>query len=143
MQKATIIFEKDEIEFNSYVNRIFITGLSITFGMGLIAIILSKWIIFLLAGSYVIYSETILKILAFIPFLSMLNFNNMIKILVDEKKHLLTRATWITAIIMIILATTGSYYYGGYGLSIALVLTEIMSFIVYSVLLIKNKHERA
>ena len=143
LQKATILFEKDKIEFNSYVNRIFIIGLSITFAMGLIAIILSKWIIFLLAGSYVVYSETILKILAFIPFLSMLNFNNMIKILVDEKKHLLTRATWITAIVMLILATTGSYYYGGYGLSIALVLTEIVSFIVYSVLLIKNKHERA
>ena len=143
LQKATILFEKDKVEFNSYVNRIFIIGLSITFAMGLIAIILSKWIIFLLAGSYVIYSETILKILAFIPFLSMLNFNNMIKILVDEKKHLLTRATWITAIVMLILASIGSYYYGGYGLSIALVLTEIVSFIVYSVLLIKNKNERA
>ena len=143
LQKATILFEKDEIKFNSYVNRIFIIGLSVTFGMGLVAIILSKWIIFLLAGSYVVYSETILKILAFIPFLSMLNFNNMIKILVDEKKHLLTKATWITAIIMLILATFGSYYYGGYGLSIALVLTEIVSFIVYSALLIKNKYESA
>ena len=143
LQKATILFEKDKIEFNSYVNRIFIIGLSITFVMGLIVIILSKWIIFLLAGSYVIYSETILKILAFIPFLSMLNFNNMIKILVDEKKHLLTRATWITAIFMLLLASIGSYYYGGYGLSIALVITEIVSFIVHSVLLTKDKHERA
>jgi PST family polysaccharide transporter len=143
LQKATILFEKDKIEFNSYVNRIFIIGLSITFVMGLIAIILSKWIIFLLAGSYVIYSETILKILAFTPFLSMLNFNNMIKILVDEKKHLLTRATWITAIFMLLLASIGSYYYGGYGLSIALVITEIVSFIVHSVLLTKDKHERA
>ena len=143
LQKATILFEKDKIEFNSYVNRIFVIGLSITFGMGLIAIILSKWIIFLLAGSHVIYSESILKILAFIPFLSMLNFNNMIKILVDEKKHLLTKATWVTAIFMLILATIGSYYFGGYGLSIALVITEIVSFIVHSVLLIKNKHERA
>ena len=143
LQKATILFEKDKIEFNSYVNQIFIIGLSITFAMGLIAIILSKWIIFLLAGSYVFYSETILKILALIPFLSMLNFNNMIKILVDEKKYLLTRATWITAIIMLILASIGSYYYGGYGLSIALVITEIVSFIVHSILLIKNKNERA
>ena len=143
LQKATILFEKDKIEFNSYVNRIFIIGLSITFAMGLIAIILSKWIIFVLAGSYVIYSEIILKILAFIPFLSMLNFNNMIKILVDEKKHLLTKATWITAIVMLILASIGSYYYGGYGLSIALVITEIVSFIVHSILLIKNKNERA
>ena len=143
LQKATILFEKDKVEFNSYVNRIFIIGLSITFAMGLIAIILSKWIIFLLAGSYVIYSETILTILAFIPFLSMLNFNNMIKILVDEKKHLLTKATWITAIVMLILASIGSYYYGGYGLSIALVITEIVSFIVHSVLMIKNKNERA
>ena len=142
LQKASILFKSDKIEFNSYVNRIFIIGLTITFVMGLIVIIFSKWIIFLLAGSHVIYSDTILKILAFIPFFSMLNFNNMIKILVDEKKHLLTKATWITAIIMLILATTGSYYYGGYGLSIALVLTEIVSFIVHSVLLIKNKNER-
>ena len=143
LQKATILFEKDKIQFNSYVNKIFIIGLSITFGMGLTAIILSKWIIFLLAGSHVIYSETILKILAFIPFLSMLNFKNMIKILVEEKKQLLTKATWITAIVMLILATIGSYYYGGYGLSVALVFTEILSFIVYSILLVKNKHERA
>ena len=142
LQKASILFKSDKIKFNSYVNRIFIIGLTITFAMGLIVIIFSKWIIFLLAGSHVIYSDTILKILAFIPFFSMLNFNNMIKILVDEKKHLLTKATWITAIIMLILATTGSYYYGGYGLSIALVLTEIVSFIVHSVLLIKNKNER-
>ena len=143
LQKATIFFEKDKTQFNSYVNKIFIIGLSITFGMGLTAIILSKWIIFLLAGSHVIYSQTILKILAFIPFLSMLNFKNMIKILVEEKKQLLTKATWITAIVMLILATIGSYYYGGYGLSVALVLTEILSFIVYSILLVKNKHERA
>jgi O-antigen/teichoic acid export membrane protein len=73
----------------------------------------------------------------------MLNFKNMIKILVEEKKQLLTKATWITAIVMLILATIGSYYYGGYGLSVALVLTEILSFIVYSILLVKNKHERA
>ena len=141
LQKATILFEKDKIEFKIYVNRIFVIGLVITFLMGLMVIILSKWIIFLLAGSYVIYSENILKILAFIPFLSMLNFNNMIEILVNEKKYLLTKATWITAIIMLVLAIISSYYYGGYGLSIALVITEIVSFIVYSSLLIKNKHE--
>ena len=141
LQKATILFEKDKIEFKIYVNRIFVIGLVITFLMGLMVIILSKWIICLLAGSYVVYSENILKILAFIPFLSMLNFNNMIEILVNEKKYLLTKATWITAIIMLILAIISSYYYGGYGLSIALVITEIVSFIVYSSLLIKNKHE--
>jgi PST family polysaccharide transporter len=143
LQKASILFKSDKAEFKRYVNRIFIIGLSITFAMGLIAVIFSKWIIFLLAGSQVLYSETILKILAFIPFMSMLNFNNMIKILVDEKKHLLTKATWLTAIVMLILATIGGYYYGGYGLSIALVITEIVSFIVHSVLLTKNKHERA
>lgn len=143
LQKASILFKSDKAEFKRYVNLIFIIGLSITFAMGLIAVIFSKWIIFLLAGSQVLYSETILKILAFIPFMSMLNFNNMIKILVDEKKHLLTKATWLTAIVMLILATIGGYYYGGYGLSITLVITEIVSFIVHSVLLTKNKHERA
>ena len=138
LQQATILFKKNKNEFNIYINRIFVVGLLTTFVMGLMVIILSQEIIYLLAGSYVAYSETVLEILAFIPFLSMLNFNNMIKILVDEKKHLLSRATWITAIIMLVSATIGSYYYGGYGLSIALVLTEIMSFIVYSKLLKKK-----
>ena len=62
--------------------------------------------------------------------------------MMKRKKHLLTTATWVTAIVMLILATIGSYYYGGYGLSVALVITEIVSFIVHSILLLKNKHER-
>jgi PST family polysaccharide transporter len=138
LQEATILFKKSKSEFNIYINRIFVVGLLTTFVMGLTVIVFSKVIIYLLAGSYVIYSENVLKIMAFIPFLSMLNFNNMIKILVDENKHLLSKATWITAIVMLILAVIGSYYYGGYGLSIALVLTEVVSFIVYSRLLMKN-----
>ena len=138
LQEATILFKKSKSEFNIYINRIFVVGLLTTFVMGLTVIVFSKEIIYLLAGSYVIYSENVLKIMAFIPFLSMLNFNNMIKILVDENKHLLSKATWITAIVMLILAVIGSYYYGGYGLSIALVLTEVVSFIVYSRLLMKN-----
>ena len=138
LQEATILFKKSKSEFNIYINRIFVVGLLTTFVMGLTVIVFSKEIIYLLAGSYVIYSENVLKIMAFIPFLSMLNFNNMIKILVDENKHLLSRATWITAIVMFILSVIGSYYYGGYGLSIALVLTEVVSFIVYSRLLMKN-----
>lgn len=138
LQEATILFKKSKIEFNIYINRIFVVGLLTTFVMGLTVIVFSKEIIYLLAGSYVIYSQIVLKIMAFIPFLSMLNFNNMIKILVDENKHLLSKATWITAIVMLILAVIGSYYYGGYGLSIALVLTEVVSFIVYSRLLMKN-----
>ena len=137
LQEATILFKKSKSEFNIYINRIFVVGLLTTIVMGLTVIVFSKEIIYLLAGSYVIYSENVLKIMAFIPFLSMLNFNNMIKILVDENKHLLSRATWITAIVMLILAVIGSYYYGGYGLSIALVLTEVVSFIVYSRLLMK------
>ena len=138
LQEATILFKKSKSEFNIYINRIFVVGLLTTIVMGLTVIVFSKVIIYLLAGSYVIYSENVLKIMAFIPFLSMLNFNNMIKILVDENKHLLSKATWITAIVMLILAVIGSYYYGGYGLSIALVLTEVVSFIVYSRLLMKN-----
>ena len=138
LQEATILFKKSKSEFNIYINRIFVVGLLTTIVMGLTVIVFSKEIIYLLAGSYVIYSENVLKIMAFVPFLSMLNFNNMIKILVDENKHLLSKATWITAVVMLILAVIGSYYYGGYGLSIALVLTEVVSFIVYSRLLMKN-----
>ena len=141
LQKAAILFEKDKPQFKNYLRRIFLMGLSITFVIGMMVLISAKFIVFLLAGNDVAYSVNVLKILAFIPFLSMLNFSNMIKILVDEKKHLLTKATWITAISMLVLASLGSYYYGGYGMSWALVFTEIVSFIVYSLILRKDRHE--
>ena len=65
----------------------------------------------------------------------MLNFKNIIKILVEEKKKILNKATWITVFFMISLSIIMSFYFGGKGLAIALLFSEFISFIVHSILL--------
>jgi len=47
------------------------------------------------SGQEIIYSNQILSLLSFIPFLAMLNFKNILLILVNEKKEILNKATWI------------------------------------------------
>ena len=108
----------------------FIIGLSVT--------LFSKWIIIFLSGSEIVYSQEVLSLLSFIPFLAMLNFKNIIKILVEEKKRILNKAAWISTFIMIVLSLTLSYYHGGKGLAIALLFSELASFIVHSILLKPN-----
>ena len=78
--------------------------------------------------------------LSFIPFLAMLNFKNILLILVNEKKRILNKATWVSALFMISIATVLSYYYKGLGLAIALLISEFISFIVHSILL-SNSNE--
>ena len=50
----------------------------------------------------------------------------------------LNKATWISAFIMIPLALTLSYYYKGFGLAIALLISEFSSFIVHTILLSRS-----
>ena len=100
--------------------------------------IFSKWIIIIFSGQEIIYSNQILSVLSFIPFLAMLNFKNILLILVNEKKEILNKATWISAFIMIPLAITLSYYYKGFGLAIALLISEFSSSIVHTILLSRS-----
>ena len=65
----------------------------------------------------------------------MLNFKNIIYILVYEHKNLLNKATFLSLVFMLISSLVLTYYYSGYGLAIALIMTEIFSFIIHSILL--------
>ena len=115
-------------EFNNLLKRFYFLGLISTFSIGLIITVCSKWIIYLVSGDFIKYSEDILSILSFIPFFSMLNFKNMIIILVYEMKEILNITMWYSVLFMIIVGCFLSYFYGGYGLSIALLITEIINF---------------
>ena len=83
----------------------------------------------------------ILSLLTFIPFLAMLNFKNILIILIEEKKRILNKATWISTLVMITISVIFSYLHGGLGLAIALLFSEIFSFIVHSILL-SNHHDK-
>jgi len=138
LQNASIINQNNPLALKKYLNYYFKRGLILTLITGLFFTIFSKWIIIIFSGQEIIYSNQILSVLSFIPFLAMLNFKNILLILVNEKKEILNKATWISAFIMIPLAIVLSYYYKGFGLAIALLISEFSSFIVHTILLSRS-----
>ncbi|MDC0007731.1 oligosaccharide flippase family protein [Flavobacteriaceae bacterium] len=138
LQNASIINQNNPLNLKKHLNYYFKRGLILTFVVGLFFTVFSKWIIIIFSGQEIIYSNQILSVLSLIPFLAMLNFKNILLILVNEKKEILNKATWISAFIMIPLAITLSYYYKGFGLAIALLISEFSSFIVHTILLSRS-----
>ena len=141
LQNATLISRENNSGLKEYLNYYYWRGLVITFIIGLFFLIFSKWIIIIFAGEEIEYSTQILSLLSFIPFLAMLNFKNILNILVEEKKRILNKATWISTLVMITISVIFSYLHGGLGLAIALLFSEIFSFIVHSILL-SNHHDK-
>ena len=135
LQNAAKISKQSTLDFNNYVSKYFYNGLMITFSFGIFLITFSETIIEVFADEKIKYSTEILCILSLIPFLAMLNFKNIIYILVYDHKNLLNRATFICLVFMLISSFILTYYYHGYGLAIALIMTEIFSFIIHSILL--------
>ena len=141
LQNATLISRENNSGLKEYLNYYYRWGLVITFIIGLFFLIFSKWIIIIFAGEEIEYSTQILSLLSFTPFLAMLNFKNILIILIEEKKRILNKATWISTLVMITISVIFSYLYGGLGLAIALLFSEIFSFIVHSILL-SSHHDK-
>ena len=74
LQNATVTNKNDNPNLNKYLNYYFKRGLVLTFSLGVLCTLFSKWIILLFSGEEIIYSNQILSLLSFIPFLAMLNF---------------------------------------------------------------------
>ena len=137
LQKASVLNISDSSSLKKTLNKYYIVGLLITLIVAFLFIIFSKYIIYILSGEFILLSQQILNILGFIPFLAMLNFKNMINILVDEKQDVLYKSTWISSIIMLITCAIGCFYNGSIGLAYSLLFSEFISFIVHSLLLSK------
>jgi len=135
LQNAAKISKQSTQDFNNYVSKYFYNGLIITFSFGIFLITFSETIIEVFADEKIVYSAEILCILSLIPFLAMLNFKNIIYILVYNHKNLLNRATFMCLVFMLISSLVLTYYFSGYGLAVALIMTEIFSFIIHSILL--------
>ena len=139
LQNATVINKNDNPNLNKYLNYYFKRGLILTFSVGVLCTLFSKWIILMFSGEEIIYSNQILSLLSFIPFLAMLNFKNILIILINEKKDVLNKSTWYSLFFMIPLALILSYYFKGFGLAVALLISEFISFIIHTILLSKSK----
>ena len=131
LQKATTIRNKSKEEFDKFLSRYFKLGLVITVIIAITTYIYSDYIIEIFAEEKIDYSSKILSLLSFIPFLAMLNFKNVVYMLVNNLKSLLNKATFYTLLFMLICSVILSNLYGGFGLAYALLMTEIFSFSIH------------
>jgi O-antigen/teichoic acid export membrane protein len=139
LQIASRKNSNDKKNLNKFLNKTYSLGLIFSLFIGLIIIIFSKWIIYYMSGEYIDYSQKILIILSLIPFFSMLNFKNMIIILVNEMKEVLYVTTWYCVLFLLIIGSLLSYLFGGVGLSISLILTEIFNYFLCQFFIKKNE----
>ena len=139
LQEATRKFINDKNKFKNFLNRTFKNSLLLTFSLAILVTLFSKWIIYFLSGDFIEYSQTILSILAFVPFFSMLNFKNMVRIIVNERKIILNKTSWYTVCFTFISGFLLSFFYGGLGMSISLILSEIINFFLCNYYLEKDE----
>ena len=139
LQEATRKFINDKNNFKNFLNRTFKNSLLLTFSIAILVTLFSKWIIYFLSGDFIEYSQTILSILAFVPFFSMLNFKNMVKIIVNERKIILNKTSWYTVCFTFVSGFLLSFIYGGLGMAISLILTEIINYFLCNYYLKKDE----
>ena len=131
LQHATKIKDKSKDEFNKFLSNYFKFGLLTTLITAIITCFLSDFIIEIFADEKIDYSSKILSLLSFIPFLAMLNFKNVVYMLVNDLKSKLNKATFYTLLLFLINSLILTNIYGGYGLAYSLLLTEIFSFLIH------------
>lgn len=137
LQKAARMYQEDRKGYNAFLKRASLNGIGIGVLVGIIFSLGAPYAIRVVSGEYIPMSTSILRVLSFLPFVAMLNVPNMIKILVTDKKKVLSKAIWLTTAVMIVLGSLGSYYLGGMGLAIALLCSEFINFLIHSYLLSK------
>ncbi len=133
LQKASIL--KKEIMIKNFTQKYYLIGLLLTLITAIFVIVFSKYIIYILSGEIVKLSIQLLCILSLIPFLAMLNFKNIVFILVHELQEILFKASYISSLFTILISILGSLYYGSIGICISLLLSEIFTFMTFSILL--------
>jgi hypothetical protein len=69
----------------------------------------------------------------------MLNFKNMVKIIVNERKIILNKTSWYTVWFTFISGFLLSFFYGGLGMAISLILSEIVNFFLCNYYLKKDE----
>ena len=99
--------------------------------IAIITCFFSDFIIEIFADEKIDYSSKILSLLSFIPFFAMLNFKNVVYMLVNDFKSKLNKATFYTLLLFLINSLILTNIYGGYGLAYSLLLTEIFSFLIH------------
>jgi len=131
LQHATKIKDRTKEELHKFLSNYFKFGLLTTLIIAIITCFFSDFIIEIFADEKIDYSSKILSLLSFIPFLAMLNFKNVVYMLINDLKSKLNKATFYTLLFFLINSLILTNIYGGYGLAYSLLLTELFSFLIH------------
>ena len=137
--RASILYYEEKSKFFSFLAKVELATLTIGLLIIVFIQISAPYIIALIAGENLENAVLFLKILSFIPLVSGLNLGNMLIILVTDQKKVLFDSTWVFSIYMLAASLVLTQTYGGVGLAIALISTEIIIFIITTILLNRKK----
>ncbi len=138
---ASKLYEEDEVKFFRFLKRVYFRVLFIGVLISTGTHFAAPWIIKVLSRSELEESVVFLKILAAVPFLACLNIANVTLMLVADLKVLLFRASWTMCAYMIIVSIILTTYFGGMGLAIAILSTEVIVFLICLVLLYRRNRK--
>ncbi len=135
---ASKLYKEDEAGFYRFLKRVYIRVLLVGAVIATGTHFSAPWIIKVLSRSELEESVLFLKVLAAVPFLACLNIANVTLMLVADLKELLFRASWMMCLYMIIVSAVLTSYFGGLGLCLAILSTEVIVFLICLVLLYRR-----
>jgi PST family polysaccharide transporter len=139
---ASKLYQIDKETFYRFCIKIAGWALLIGAFISLTTYIFAPIIIKVLSKKELPEAVSFLKVLAFVPLLACLNNINVILFLAKDQKNLMFNSSWLMCLYMIVASIILSHYYGGVGLSFALISTELVVFFICIALNLKhNKKE--
>jgi O-antigen/teichoic acid export membrane protein len=126
--------------FFPFLKKVYLWAIILGSGLSFFTYFSASYIIMALAKSPLDESIQYLKILAFVPLLASLNVANILVLLVTDKKKLIFNSSWLMCLYMISASLLLTLKYGGIGICFALLSTEVVIFIICTLLIfIKQK----
>ncbi len=125
---ASRLYQQDRLSFFRFVKKTYAASLLLTLMGSVLLYLLAPYIIYFFAKDPLEDAVLLLRVLSLVPFLATLNIANVLLVLVKSENKLLLKSTFISFVFMLLVATLGAQYYGALGMSIGLLLTELMFF---------------
>jgi len=138
---ASKLYEENPTKFFAFLKRVYKKVLVVGIIISTLTYLAAPWIIQVLSRSLFTESVTYLEILSIIPLLACLNVANVTMMMAADLKNLLFKASWMMCFFMVITASVLTSQFGGIGVCLAIVSTEVMVFLICLVLLYRNNRQ--
>ncbi|EOZ92021.1 O-antigen transporter [Indibacter alkaliphilus LW1] len=138
---ASKLYQDNLPRFFNFLKKTYLIALLLGAGLSVFTFFTAGFIVEILAKERLEEAILFLQILAFVPFLACLNIINVTMLLVTDQKDQLFKASWQMCIYMLIASVALTSQFGGIGLCIALLSTEVVIFLICTILIYKKNKD--